>query len=431
VPSAGGEPVELTRLGKGERTHRHPQVVPEHQLLLFTAAGDSVNYDNAQIIAQSLKTGARTTLVRGGHSPVYLSTGHLLYQHEGTLYAARFDARRMALTSLPAPVLEGVSSSAGGSLLSVSRDGTLVYFQGADISNGSGTIVWLDAAGKQQELHSVPGNYSHLRLSPDNRRLAFALRTEEGSDIWVKDLERGATSRLTFTSGNNGHPIWTPDGKAIVYRNGPDIYWIPSDGSGQAQQLTDTGGSPRSFSPDGKYLAYMMERSSLDVFTAPIEGAPGHPRLGKPEPFVATPALEVEPRFSPDGRWIAYLSQESGRSELYVRPFPGPGGRWQISTGGGSYSAWSPKTQELLYESPQGITAVPYTVSGGSFSAGKPRLWTPMHPSGPGGAYNWDIAADGKRLVVLKSAADIGRREPQTELTFLLNFGDELKRKIK
>jgi serine/threonine-protein kinase len=126
------------------------------------------------------------------------------------------------------------------------------------------------------------------------------------------------------------------------------------------------------------------------------------------------------------------LSQESGQSELYVRPFPGPGGRWQISTGGGSYSVWSPKTQELFYESPsQGIMVVPYTVSGDAFVAGKPRLWTPMHPSRGTGYYAWYVAADGKRLVMVKPGSEDGTEGRLTELNVLVNFGDELKRKVK
>jgi serine/threonine-protein kinase len=435
VPSAGGAPAEFTKLRQGERTHRHPQYLPDQELVLFTAQRDSTNYDTAQIDAASLKTGARTTVVRGGHSPRYLPSGHLLYVHEETVYSARFDASRPALEGTAVPVLEGVrTATGGGTLLAASRNGTVVYFGGTRLSRTPGTLVWLDEAGKEKEIHTADRGYMTPRLSPDNRRLAYTATTEASTDIWTKDLERGSVSRLSFTPGTNIHPTWTPDGKAIVYRNSgsaPGIYWIPADGSGKAQRISEGTMSPRSFSPDGKILAVHDSTDSLDIFIVPVEGEPGHPRLGKRVPLVSTAATEVEPRISPDGKWIAYNSFESGQSELFVRPLTGDGGRWQISTNGGTYSVWSPKGRELFYESAQGIMVAPYTVSGNAFVAGKPRLWTTVVPSGPSGRYAWDVAADGKRLAILKRASDIGTDDAPTQLTFLLNFFDELQRKVK
>jgi serine/threonine-protein kinase len=436
VSSAGGTPAELTKFDTNE-SHSWPQFLPENKLVLYTASPGFSITENAQIVAQSTKSGARAVVVHGGHAGRYLPSGHLLFVRDGTLYAARFDAGRMSLAGPPVPLLEGMRDDlgAGGALYSASQTGLLV-FASAPRNIRKDVLVWLDEAGKQKELHNTPGWYMHPRLSPDNRRLAFSVYTNSGAgDIWVKDFEHDSVSRLTSTAGLNNHPAWTPDGAAIFYKNvGPasGLYWIPADGSGPAQRLTEGSESPRSFTPDGKRLAFSMTGDGIDVYTAAVEGDATHRRLGKPEKFVATPAVEVEPQFSPDGKWIAYVSNESGRSEVYVRPFPGPGGYWQISTDGGDYSRWGPKGHVLFYESAQAVMAVAYTISGNAFVYEKPRLWAPIHPSGGGGDYQWDISADGKRLVIVKGAADEPAKEkPQTELTFLLNFTDELKRRVK
>jgi serine/threonine-protein kinase len=248
----------------------------------------------------------------------------------------------------------------------------------------------------------------------------------------VKDLERGSFTRLTFTPGLNTSPTWTPDGKAIVYRNtSSGLYWIPSDGSGQAQRLADAGLGPRSFSPDGKILVGTVTDDQRAVFTATLEGDGTEVHLGKPQKSIFATAAGVvgSPKVSPDGKWIAYDSSESGQ-EVYVRPFPGPGGRWQISTGGGQTAHWSRSSNELFYESPQGIMVLGYSVSGDAFVPGKSRVWAPVHPSNGRGPA-WDLASDGKRIVFLKNAKLSAEAGAETELTFLVNFFDELKRRIK
>jgi serine/threonine-protein kinase len=239
--------------------------------------------------------------------------------------------------------------------------------------------------------------------------------------------------------------VWTPDGKNIVFQStnaaAPGLYWIRSDGSGEAQRLTDgkLNEVPHSFSPDGKRLAFWQSGNSgsFDIFTAPVEGDPGRGalgvRLGKAELFQGTPFAEVSPAFSPDGRWLAYLSNESGTSEVYVRPFPGPGGKWQISTGGARFPLWSRDGRELLFETlDYRVMAASYTVirqtGGDSFAAGKPRVWTETRLRDLGGYSNYDLAPDGKRLAAMV-ADDATGDKPPTHLTFLLNFFDELRRR--
>ena len=448
VPSSGGKCAPLTKLNPGEFTHRWPQVLPGSQAVLFTASTQVGNFDDAAIDVVSLKTGARKTVQRGGFFPRYLptsnGTGHLVYLHQSTLFAVPFDPGRLALAGLPAPILEDVSGSAGaGGLFAFggapSGPGTFVYLAGG----GQGLpISWVDSAGKIQPLHAPPGVYSTPRFSPDGDRLAFAVASGTGTDVWVKDLGRDTLSRLTFLAGVNRLPVWTPDGKNIVFTSSnpaaPGLYWVPSDGSGEAQRLSDgklVNEFPTSFSPDGRRLAFCATGgSSADIFTASFEGDPGRGtlgvHLGNPELFLGTPFLDCYPAFSPDGRWMAYNSDESGTQEVYVRPFPGPGGRWQISKGGGFNPRWSRDGRELLFENPeQRVMAVGYHAKGDSFAAGKPRVWSATRLLlSSGGISVYDLAPDGKRLAAIVASDQAGGEPPH--LTFLLNFFDELRRKV-
>jgi serine/threonine-protein kinase len=215
----------------------------------------------------------------------------------------------------------------------------------------------------------------------------------------------------------------------------PGLYWVLSDGSGEAVRLTDgaAGTWPGSFSPDGKRLAlsHLGPDNAPDVFTAPLEGDPLHPRLGRLEPFVATRAVEINPMFSHDGRWIAYASQESGRFEVYVRPFPGPGGRWQISTAGGDEPHWSRGSREIVFQAPdRTFMAVQYTVQGDTFTAGRPRVWSQTRPMSLSTNLNWDLALDGKRAAILFPRDAEGAEKPITQVTMLLNFFDEVRRRV-
>ena len=298
----------------------------------------------------SLKTGERKTVERGGYSPRYLvtsnGTGHLIYLHQSTLFAVPFAPGHLAATVSPVPVLDNVSGDNvyGGNYSFAEASsglGTFVYLSG----NGQGTwsISWVDSSGNRQPLHTPPGRYFTPRFSPDGKRLAFSIASGPGEDIWVKDLNRDAPSRLSFLPGTNRWPVWAPDGRKIVFQSSnpaaPGMYSLSSDGSGEPQRLTDKLEQyPYSFSPDGKRLAFYDPGSGRTpaIFIAPVEVDPGHGasaiRLGAAEPFQRTAFTEVLPAFSPDGHWLAYRSNESGVFEVYVRPFPGPGGKWQVST---------------------------------------------------------------------------------------------------
>ncbi|MBK7925915.1 MAG: PD40 domain-containing protein [Bryobacterales bacterium] len=459
IPAAGGTPVPVTKLAAGEETHRWPQVLPGSQMVLFTASAVSRSgYDNANIELISLRTGERKALHKGGFFGRYLDdttsssgsgssgTGHLVYLRDSTAFAVPFHPGKLALAGAPVPILEDVSSTeSGGGDFAFAQNGAFVYLAGK-ASQAGWPISWVDGAGKAaQPLQAPLGQYFGPRFSPDGKRLAFLLGNGKGLDIWVKDLDRDTPSRLSFLPGLNTHTVWTPNGKSIVFRSdnpaAPGLYAIRSDGSGEAKRLTEDKAPayPYSFSPDGKRLAISQTGSGKrsDIFTLPVEADPGLGgpglRLGKAELFLGTPFGEYLPEFSPDGRWLVYQSNESGTNEVYVRPFPvtggGPGGRWQVSTGGGQRPLWSRDGRELLFLTSDGhVMAATYTAKGDSFVAGKPRVWTETR-IGASATFgrNYDITPDGKRLAAIVVDAE-GDKLP-THLTFLLHFFDELRRK--
>ena len=437
ISAAGGTQKPITTLSANERTHRWPQVLPGSKAVLFTSHTTTINYDDATVEVLSLASGQRKVLRRGAYMGQYVSlpdgSGRLLYVHGGTLYAARFDPASLEMHGDGVPVLQDIHAGPiSGASLAVAQGGTLAHLMGP-ANGGTLKILWIDPAGKKEPILPAPSLYIMPRISPDGRRMAYGAAAGADWAIWVKDLDRDVSSRLTFLSGSSRQPVWTPDGKFIVFMQigpAPGVYAVRADGGGQALRLSEkTEQYPMSFSPDGKVLAIAQAGAggAMDVATMRLEGGWEHPRLSAAEPFVATPAVEFQPAFSPDGRWIAYNSNESGQAEVYVRPFPGPGGRWQVSEGGGSLPAWS-RNGELFYEGPDNrIYAVGYTVRGDSFAPGKPRRWSEVViPDVGATSGRWDIAADGKRAV-----ASIGLDEEiaNLRLVFLLHFTDELQRR--
>jgi eukaryotic-like serine/threonine-protein kinase len=255
------------------------------------------------------------------------------------------------------------------------------------------------------------------------------------SGLWILDWERDNFFRLTSAPGDN-YPVWSPDGKHIAYENsGTGISWIRADGSSAPERLMrfERRALPNSFSPDGKRLAYFgpNPETGADIWTLPIDGSDSdHPTAGKPEPFLRTPANELFPAFSPDGRWMAYTSDESGDFEVYVRPFPGPGGKERISSAGGRMPVWSRSGRQLAYETLDGrLMMVSYAARDGAFTPEKPRLWLgqqiPITQSGQ----NMDLAPDGKHFAVLMSQ-QLSNDQRSPSVTLLLNFLDDLKQRV-
>ncbi len=438
IPAAGGTLDPLTKLEHGEVTHRWPQVLPGAKAVLFTGSTSSVQQDNAQIEALSFKTGEVKILVRGGYYGRYVPGGYLLYLHQGQLFGVEFDPDRLELHGTPTPLMQDVAanSSSGGGEFDFSQTGTFVYVAGKTMAQ-TAQVAWLDSSGKLQPLVSDLGLYATPRLSPDGRKLAF---DSEGPDIYIRDLQGGTTSRLTFTS-HAQVPVWTPDGKHLVYQNAGGkmgLSWIRSDGAGDPQTLLETDSVivPWSFSPDGKWLAYfeVSPQTGYDLWTVPLDlSDPDHPKSGKPEVFQRTPHSEIVPRFSPDGKWIAYRSNDNelGTEEIYVRPFPASsGGKWQVSSGGGLYAVWARDGHQLFYETLDNrIMVVDYRTEGNSFVLGLPHVWSDKHLFYTGTS-NLDLAPDGRRFLVLTMPEPATGQKGSVHVTMLLNFPDELRRRI-
>ncbi len=239
---------------------------------------------------------------------------------------------------------------------------------------------------------------------------------------------------------SNFRPVWTPAGQRITYssfeRSGEfSLYWKQADGAGDALHLTQSKNETyaQSWRPDGKVLAFdqLNPGTSRDIMTLAVEGDEKSGwKVGEPMPFLNSPSSETTPAFSSDGRWLAYQSDESGNNEVYVRPFPGPGGKWQISTGGGGYPVWSRNGKELFYRTVDSkIIVVNYTDASDSFHADKPKLWSPGQFTSLGNSLNFDLHQDGKRFAVLKAPGP-ENQAAANKVTFIFNFFDELRRKV-
>jgi Tol biopolymer transport system component/predicted Ser/Thr protein kinase len=443
ISPAGGTPAAVTELAEGETMHRWPQVLPGSDAVLFTAYTGG-GAEDANIDALSFKTHQRKTLVRGGEMARYVTgqngEGYLIYLHQSALLAVAFDPRKLATAGTAQPILEDVRAigQTYRGDFDISRTGTLVYLSGS--GEPERWIFWLDRTGKTEPLHSAPGLYNGLQFSPDGKHLVFGMGDVlVNEELWVQDLERNTSVRLTFLGGVSTSPLWSPDGKYILFAHQPNggFYRVRADGAGVPQQLvkSETPTFPSSISPDAKRVAFAAGNpfTAMEVSTAPLEGTADHPLLGKMEPFLRASGFPM-PAFSPDGRWLAYSSAETGTEEIYVQPYPGPGSKVAISTGGGGFPVWSPKAHQLFFTgSGRRIMVTDYSAAGDSFTPGKPRLWSP-HPIllnyGGGPFQPYALAADGKRFAVMLYPDGTTERHSLLHLTFLLNFADELRRRV-
>ncbi|MGI8783712.1 MAG: protein kinase domain-containing protein [Acidobacteriota bacterium] len=433
VSAAGGAPEMITTpdRGKDEGNHRWPEVLPGGKWVLFTieSPGRS-SFDEARIGLLSLETGERRVLIEGGSNARYSSTGHILYGRTGRIFGAPFDLDRLQVTGPSVPILEGVRTlpTTGAAHFSLSRSGSLVYVPDT-AGGGIQSLRWVDRQGSSTPIAAPRRSYISTSLSPDGGQLALTIGAAD-SDIWLYDLRRGILTRLTFEIGDDFMPCWTPDGKRVTYsseKNGPaNLFWRPIDGSAPEERLLESRYDqyPGSWSRDGRLLAYEEEHpdTQKDIWVLPRDGD------RKPRPFLRTPFDEEAPRFSPDGRWIAYTSTESGHGEVYVQAFPGPGGKRQITTGGGQGPVWGPNGKELFYLNPENRLMVVSVETHLSFTISVPRQISPM-PTALGTRYGrvYDITPDGRRFVVVKEDEESG----STHLNVVLNWFEELRRVAK
>jgi len=437
VPASGGAPTTILERASGAGEYVFPQVLPGGKAVLFSDRTRDANANSIEVF--SFADRRNKTLVRGGYSGRYLPSGHLVYANKGTLFAIPFDVDKLETRGTAVPVLDDLAYEPGNSGVDLDFAGTgaLVYRRGTAAAGiaAMATIQWVDAAGKRDPLRAKPGAYRSLRISPDGKRLLL-LAAGGGRDVWVYDPQRDAMTKLPFGAGAVDSPIWSADGRYVFFTApGKGIYWTRADGAGQPQPLTESKVSqmPSSFAPDGKRLVYFEILEKPQMWTLPLEEQGGQWKAGKPEQFLRSQFADFNPAFSPDGHWLAYVTSESPRNtEVYVRAFPPPasgqGGQWQISNSGGTAPRWSRNGRELIYQSGDQLMIVSYSVKGDTFLPEKPRVW--IEKVGASGfARAWDLAPDGKRAVVLTPVGTSEGPKSDHEVTFLLNFFDELRRR--
>ncbi len=426
VSAAGGEPelLAVPNHDEGELLYRISQILPGGKTILFSIdlAGE------VQIAALSLETNERKLVLENARQPYYLPTGHLVYEQAGTgnLMAAPFDPVGVEVIGDSVSVVQGVRETTGQVDYALSDEGTLVYVP----STGTGglinrTLVWVDREGQEEPLAAEPQDYQSPRVSPDGSRLAITVNGSGGSDVWIYDLEREILTRFTFDPAVDHYPVWTPDGRRIVFDSGRgggghNLFWKAADGTGQVERLTTspTNQSAYSFSPDGKRLVFGETGAGRDLQVLSMEGE------RTSQPLFQSRFNEARARISPDGHWIAYESDESGRYEIYVRPFPNvEEGKWQISSDGATEPVWAPRGQELFYRNGEAMIAVGIKTEP-TFTAGSPVvLFTGSYTSGS--VVNYDISPDGQRFLMIKA-----EETAAAQINVVLNWFEELKRLV-
>lgn len=428
VSANGGEPRLLVE-GESAAMFHGPQKLNDGRSVLATLSEGAASWDGATIVAERLDTGERLALIQGGSDARYVPTGHLVYAVATTLFAVPFDLERMEVTGGPIPVVEGVMRSGGGDTgaahFSFADDGTLVYVSGADLLERE--LIWIDRSGETRRVTDRIGDFATPRVSPDGQRLAVTVAGEDGTDVWILDIERDTFTQLT-TNGTSWYPDWSPDGEWLVVSSGPpsdlDLFRVRSDFSAPPELVLEHEGIQMHtrWTPDGKGLVFQENfASSADLWVLDLEDD-AEPRL-----FLQTPTNEAQPDLSPDGRFIVYHSTVSGdRSQVFLQPFRGPGGRQQISTDGGRSPRWSPAGDEIFYldYERQAIMVVDVRTEP-EVEVGLPQLLFEW-PIGFGYSRQWDVTPDGQRFVVLGTSESGDASRPR--LHFVLNWLDELER---
>jgi Tol biopolymer transport system component len=415
---------------KGEIAFRTPHFLPGAHALLFTIATAAAS----QVAALELKTGRYRVIVDNGKDARYAASGHLLYSRGDSLFAAPFDPRRLEVTGPEAPVVEGVASQ-GGSVAeyTIADSGLLLYMEGSTHVGNATSLGWLDRQGHVQPL-SESALWGTGRLSPDGQRVAneiYTAGTGEGNpgDIWVFELERHVKTRLTF-EGENFFPVWAPDGRRIIFGatlggNKHGIYSVMADGSARPELLlaTDSRALPNSWSPDGKALLYQQSAPGKPsrIWVLPVSGR----AAGTPAPLHDSTSSEADAQVSPDGRWVAYVSAETGQNEVYLQPFPGPGGKERVSTQGGDSVRWSHSGRELFYmmvRNGQGALMTVDFQTAPRLHIGLPQVLTKTTFG-----TTWDPAPDGKHLLVEMTS---GATEGARVMHGISDWFEELSRRV-
>ncbi len=433
VAEGGGAPEAVTMRDttQGEEAHIWPEALPGGHGVVFTALrGGWVSFAEWDIAVVDVGTGTHSVLLRGVRAR-YAASGHLVYvTADGTLMAVPFDETTLAVTGDAVALVEGLRVGFVGIVdLAVSATGTLFYTSGDVYGGGLGEVVWVTRDGTAEEIDpDWTADFLWPKLSPDGMYLAVGITANDELQIWIKELDRGPFPKLTFTGSLNQRPAWTPDGRSVAFSSNRgdnlDLYVRRADGTGQPQLLLDEERPLEevTYSPDGEWLVYREggEDRKRDLYAR---------RMGSDTAtaLVVTEYDETSPAVSPDGRWLAYVSNESGRYEVYVRPFPNTNdGRWQVSTDGGVEPVWAHSGRELFYKG-SGNLIVVEVLPGATFVTGERGVLfstqrfggsNPIHQS-------YDVTLDDQRFVMIRSP-----NAEANQLIVVENFFEELKAKV-
>ena len=426
VPEKGGEPAVLTRLDvtRGDDSHRHPRFLPDGRHFLYLARSETSPEGHAILLA-SLDGQNEKVLLRSPAAVQYAS-GNLLFLRETTLLARPFDPKRLVFTGEAVPIAERIffpNQATALGVFSASQNGILVYQTAR--GEASTRLQWFGRDGKALDPVGEPGAYKEVALSRDGRQAAASMREPATGthDLWIFDLARGLRSRFTFDPHEDRNPVWSPDGRTLVFssnRKGHfDLYRKALAGSTEEEPLfvSETDKIPVQLSADGKFLLFAdaAKDTGADIWVLPMEGE------RKPVPFLKTKSSEFPGGLSPDGRWLVYTSDESGKWEVYVTSFPRAGRKWQLSPAGGVYSYWSADGREILYQGNDGLLhAVPVAGHGETLDLGKAELL--FHVAGPfvnGPAFA--PTADHRRILTVS-----GGQEPSALLDLVVNWNARL-----
>jgi Tol biopolymer transport system component len=446
VPAAGGDPIRLITLDPArQELAQSPHRVAGGRAVLFTLRTGAQGWDDAEIVVQDLASGRRSVLVAGGTDARVSPGGHLIYAREGTLFAAAFDDASLRVSGTAKAVQPDVEAATGGftgtAQFALSSSGTLAFVPGR--SAPENRLVWLDRQGRTARPALPARRYkagsAHMRISPDGTRAALTMlaapgagQANPGQDIWVWGLARDSLTRLTFTS-SAASPVWTPDSRRICFNSASEVFCQAADGSGQPQPMfrVDRLLDLAQVSPDGRRILMEVgdadERS--DIVMAPLQ--PG----AQVQPVIATPASDESPSLSPDGRWLVYESNESGASQVYLRPFPEVSqGRWQLSTAGGVDPSWSRDGREVIFleiatsgaAQPRAILSVSIP-PGPPFVPAAPRLVV-KYPANA--ARGFAEAADGRFLLSVPASSGDDEPAARPRIVVVQNWREELARLV-
>lgn len=424
LPAAGGSPVPVLPLDESrkELAQAWPTFLPDGRHFLYQS-WNGKSSDSA-IMVGALDGSMRKLLLKADSSPLYAAPGYLLFARESTVLAQSIDPIRLELKGEPFPIAENVNYIAANSYasLSVSDNGVMAYWIGG-ISKRQ--LFWFDRSGKQLNPVGPPGEVNDIVLSPDGKKLAMQRLVEGNSDIWLMDLERGVPSRFTFAADTDDTPVWSADGSFIVFSGGSSVFNLyrkNSSGIGNPEMLlqSEEGKEASSWSSDGKFLLFTVygPKTVTDVWVLPAEAG------AQPYSLVATEFEEAMAQFSPDGRWFAYTSNESGRTEVYVQSFPVSGGKWLISTGGGSQPRWRRDGKELFYLAPDRQLMSVNVSASSTFETSAPTPLFQSRVSSYSAPNRYAVSTDGQRFLINGPAGEVSR----TPFAVVINWTSGLSR---